>query len=81
MGIETVDLVLNVANMQKGLIKYDMKNVDFKEIILKSIEDKKGPAEMKGLKIETDIKDGEYDILGDAIWLKEAVNNLIEKFY
>ena len=78
MGIETVDLVLNVANMQKGLIKYDMKNVNFKEIILKSIEDKKGPAEMKGLQVETDIKDGEYNILGDAIWLKEAVNNLIE---
>ena len=86
MGIETVDLVLNVANMQKGLIKYDMKNVNFKEIILKSIEDKKISAEAKGLKLETDIKpvspsqggDGEYNILGDVIWLKEAVNNLIE---
>lgn len=82
MGIETVDLVLNVANMQKGLIKYDMKTVDFKEIVLSSVSDKKISAETKGLKIENKIemepKDGNYNVLGDPIWLKEAVNNLIE---
>ncbi len=27
-GIETVDLVLNVANMENGIIKYDMKETD-----------------------------------------------------
>src|SRR6266404_4630506 len=32
-GIKTVDLVLNVANLQNGLIKYDMKNLDLKELI------------------------------------------------
>lgn len=82
MGIETVDLVLNVANMEKGLIKYDMKTVNFKEIVLSSISDKKISAETKGLKIENKIemesKDGNYNVLGDSIWLKEAVNNLIE---
>lgn len=81
MGIETVDLVLNVANMQKGLIKYDMKIIDFKEIVLKSISDKTISAEAKGLKLETELKDGKddnYNLLGDSIWLKEAVNNLIE---
>jgi signal transduction histidine kinase len=77
-GIKTVDLVLNAANMQKGLIKYDMKTIDFKEIILKSVEDKKSPAEVKGLKMETEIKDGMYNITGDPIWLKEAISNLIE---
>ena len=79
MGIETVDLVLNSANMQKGLIKYDMKPLNFKDIIEKSISDKKISAEAKGLKIEeTKIKDGTYDVLGDSNWLKESVNNLIE---
>lgn len=77
-GIETVDLVLNAANMQKGTVKYDMKATNFKEIILKSIADKKGSAEAKGLKMETNIQDGIYNVLGDAFWLREAVNNLIE---
>lgn len=81
MGIETVDLVLNAANMQKGLIKYDMKTVDFKELVLNSISEKKVSAEAKGLKIETELKENKndtYNLLGDPIWLKEAVNNLIE---
>jgi len=82
MGIETVDLVLNADNLQKGAVKYDMKMINFKEMVLKTIEEKKGPAEAKGLKMEMDIKDGEkdnqYNVLGDSFWLKEVVNNLIE---
>lgn len=77
-GIKTVDLVLNAANLQKGGVKYDMKNIDLKDLVLKSIEDKKISAEKKGLRIENEVKDGEYSIWGDAFWLKEAFNNLIE---
>ncbi|MEO5635227.1 MAG: HAMP domain-containing sensor histidine kinase [Candidatus Paceibacterota bacterium] len=78
MGIETVDLVLSVANMQKGIVKYDMKEMNLKEIVEKTISEKLMPAEAKGLKIETEIKEPEYKILGDAFWLKEVINNLIE---
>ena len=77
-GIETVDLVLNAANLQNGIIKYDMKNVDLKEIVLKTINDKKLAIEAKGLKVETEINDGGYNIMGDSFWLSELVNNLIE---
>lgn len=80
-GINTVDLVLNVANMQNGLIKYDMKTLDFKELILKTIAEKKVQAEAKGLTMESKIHDSKnnvYNILGDAFWLREAVNNLID---
>ena len=78
MGIETVDLVLNVANMQKGIIKYDMKKIDLKEVVVKVLEEKKSPAEEKRLKIENEIKDGVYAVLGDPFWMKEVVNNLVE---
>lgn len=78
MGIETVDLVLNADNLTKGTIKYDMKPVDFRDIVLKTTEEKKIPIEAKGLKLETDIKDSACSVLGDAIWLKEVVHNLIE---
>lgn len=78
VGINTVDLILNAANMQKGLIKYEMKKIDFKDVVLKSFSEKKVPAETKGLKIEKNIKEGDYYILGDSFWLKETINNLIE---
>lgn len=78
VGIKTIDLVLNAANMQKGVVKYEMKNFDFKEVVQKVVADKKVPAEAKGLKMQTEIKDGIYNILGDAFWLKEVVNNLID---
>jgi len=78
MGIETVDLVLNVANMAKGTVKYEMKEIDFRDILLKALTEKKDRAEAKGLKLENDIREGAYAILGDSFWLKEAINNMIE---
>src|SRR3989344_2889228 len=77
-GIETVDLVLNVANLENGLIKYDMKPVDFKEVVEKTVEEKRLGVEAKGLKMELNIEKERYQVLGDAFWLKEVVNNLIE---
>ena len=68
-GINTVDLILNVANMQKGVVKYDMKVIDFKEIILKTFTEKKVQAEAKGLVMESEIhedKNDIYKISGDA---------------
>jgi signal transduction histidine kinase len=64
--------------MQKGLVKYDMKRTDFKDVVLKVFSEKKVRAEKKGLKMEKEIKDGDYYTLGDFFWLKEAVNNLLE---
>ena len=78
IGIKTIDLVLNAANMQKGLVKYDMKNFDFKDLVYKIVGEKKVEMEKKGLVLENNIKEGKYDVLGDNFWLKEAVNNLIE---
>ncbi len=78
VGINTVDLVLNAANMQKGLIKYEMKKTDLKDIVLKILSEKKAPAETAGLQLEKEINGNEYYISGDVFWLKEAVNNLVE---
>lgn len=77
-GIETVDLVLNVANLQNGLIKYDMKPVDFKDVVLKTVEEKRLAVESKGLRMELAVEKDRYQVVGDSFWLKEVVNNLIE---
>jgi len=78
IGINTIDLVLNASNMQKGTIKYDLKEVDLKDIVLKVLSDKKIQAEAKGLKVEKNIKTDKYRVLGDAYWIKEAINNLVD---
>ncbi len=77
-GIKTIDLVLNAANLQKGTVKYEMTVVDFKEIILKILADKKNQAEAKGLVMESSMENGVYNVLGDIFWLKEAINNLVD---
>lgn len=77
-GIQTVDLVLNAANLQKGNIKYEMKKIDFKALVLEKLAEKKGPIEAKGLKIETNITEDVCNVLGDTIWLKESIHNFLE---
>ena len=73
-----VDMALNQASLQAGTVKYDMKPFDFKSLVAEVVSAKKGPAEVKGLKMATDIKDGNYTITGDQRWLKEAILNLVD---
>lgn len=78
-GIKTVDLVLNAFNLEKGIVKYDMKEMDFKDLVLDSFSSRKAPAEAKGLSFNLNIEEGkEFKIMGDVFWLREVTNNLIE---
>jgi signal transduction histidine kinase len=77
-GIQTVDLVLNATNMQNGTVRYDMKNINFKDLVEKTVSEKTIQAEERKLKMETEFKDGNYNIMADATWIKEVINNLID---
>ncbi len=77
-GIKTVDLILNSFNLQSGLVKYEMKDLDFKALVLEVVNEKKGPAEQKKLEFNTEIEDGDFKVHGDPFWLKEVLNNLVE---
>ncbi|HAS80436.1 MAG: Histidine kinase-, DNA gyrase B-, and [Candidatus Nomurabacteria bacterium GW2011_GWE1_32_28] len=77
-GIDTVDLVLNADNLQKGAVKYEMKDFNFKEEVERVISEKELSVEAKGLKLEKNFKEDNYNLLGDSFWLKEVVNNLLE---
>ena len=77
-GIKTVDLILNASNLQKGIVKFDLKPVSFREVILKTIEDKKEVIQQKGLLLEINIGEEDFKIDGDIFWLKEVSNNLID---
>jgi signal transduction histidine kinase len=77
-GIDTVNLVLNQANLQAGLVKYDMKPLDLKQLTTEVVEIKKGPAEAKGLKMETEIAPDDFSAIGDKFWIKEVFMNLVD---
>ena len=77
-GIKTVDLILNASNLQKGTVKFDLKQISFKEIVLKTIEEKKEAIQQKGLGLEINIGEDDCKINGDVFWLKEVSNNLID---
>ncbi len=78
VGIRTIDMILNATNLQNGTVSYDMKPVDFKEIVLNTVEERKSVIQKKNLELEMKIKEGEYQMNGDIFWLKEVVNNLID---
>ncbi len=78
LGVKTIDLILNAANLQNGTVQYDMKSTSFKDILVQTIEEKKEAINKKGLELEVNIKEGDYTMNGDAFWLKEVTNNLID---
>lgn len=77
-GVKNVDLILNAANLEKGRVKYDMKSIDLKDIVIEALDERKERAEKKKLDLEFDAIEKEYNVKGDAFWLKEAIDNLIE---
>ncbi len=77
-GIKTIDLVLNASNLQSGTVKYEMKNIDLKNIVENMITELKISAEAKNLKVSTDIQEGPFTIRGDEFWMKEVIHNFIE---
>src|SRR3989338_3447481 len=77
-GIAVVDMILNQASLQAGTMRYDIQPFDFKKVVAEIIEEKKGSAEKKGLKMAAEIKEGNYAITVDQRWLKEAILNLVD---
>ena len=71
-------MALYQANLQGGKVKYDMKPIDFKKLIEEIVNSKKEQAGQRGLKLTTEIKAGSYNILGDALWLKEAAQSFVD---
>ncbi len=77
-GIKTIDLVLNSTNLQKGLVKYDKKVFNLRDIVEEVIGEKQQPIKNKNLILEKNLKEGVFNVLGDSFWIKEAINNLLE---
>lgn len=77
-GAAFVQQILKGSNIEKGVLTYDMKPTDFRNLVSSVAEDMKEQAEKKGLEYKTEFADGEYQINGDEKELKEAVKNFID---
>ncbi len=78
LGVEYVQNILRGASAVTGTLPFDMKPINFREIVEAVFEKQKGYAENKGLEILLDIKDADYNIMGDGLQLSEAVKNMID---
>lgn len=78
-GVNTVQTILNAANIRTGKLSYNMAPIDLRDIIQKSFEKNRKSAESKGLNFVLNIgESSEYKIKGDENQLSEAFSNLID---
>lgn len=77
-GVQTVQTILNAANIKTGKMKYDIKLLDLKEVVRTVFEKYKRSAEEKSLGYSLEIGPGTYGTEGDIAQLTEALSNLID---
>jgi signal transduction histidine kinase len=76
-GVDYVQDILKGFNAGKGFLQYDMKLTDIKPMVLDLLSEQKDIATKSGLSFESNIGGGDYNVVGDAVQLKEAFKNLI----
>ena len=70
--------ILKGDSAEKGTLPYSMKPLDLRPLVEEVAEKQKEFAEKKGLVFNTAITSGNYNIVGDATQLHEAIRNLID---
>jgi signal transduction histidine kinase len=76
-GVDYVQGILTSESAQSGTLTFNMKPMDLKPVVLNLVSKQKEIAEKNGLSFESNFADGNYNIIGDAIQLEEALKNLI----
>jgi signal transduction histidine kinase len=76
-GVQTVQEILNAANIRKGTVQYDMKSFDLSKLVADIVTNVSSTAKEKGLELKSVI-DNEVNVTGDQIQLREVVKNLVD---
>ena len=77
-GVDYVQNILKGNSAENGTLPYDMKPIDFKDIVTEVVAKQKEYAEKRNLKLELSEIHGDYHITGDRVQLGEAVKNLVD---
>jgi len=77
--IRTVDMILDMSDIQAGTYDFIAKNIDLHEdIILPLIEEFKYSAKAKGLKLTTEKLTSHCSVLADEYTIRQIFSNLID---
>ena len=77
-GVNTIQEILNAANIKSGKVTYTMTDVDLKALVEEVAGDLRAGAEAKGLALEISCGSEPISVKGDRIQLTNAFKNLID---
>jgi PAS domain S-box-containing protein len=72
-----LDDLLDVSRISRGQLRLDKEVCDFGAVVRESVEDYRSNLEASGLRVEMDIPDRPFPVLGDRTRLAQAVGNML----
>lgn len=76
-GVETVQDILNAADLKRGIMKFNKEQIDVVTLIQEGVDVLKDSIENKGLKLKLDLPDNPVNIQGDHTKLSEVIKNVL----
>lgn len=76
--ISLVENYLNVSRMELGTMKYDLKTLDFKDLLDEVVREQKTNIEAKGLKLNVSVSGNSFPIKADVDKFKQVIVNTID---
>lgn len=76
--INLVENYLNVSRMELGTMKYDLKTLDFKDLLDEVVREQKTNIEAKGLKLNVSVSGTSFPIKADVDKFKQVIVNTID---
>jgi len=77
-GVHEVETFLRAQKVESGTIQYEFKPFDLRQVVEEIAGQEKSTAEHKGLSFQVTIEPGDYNIIGDQVYLSQVVANLID---
>ena len=77
-GVNTIQEILNAANIKSGKVTYAKQPLDFKALVAEVAKDLKPNADAKGISYTVTATPGDYTLTGDRMQLVNAIKNLID---
>src|SRR3989344_5394301 len=77
-GVNTIQEILNAANIKSGKVTYAKSPLDLKELVKSIVNDLRPNADAKSLALAVTAEATDFTIQGDRMQLTNAVKNLID---
>lgn len=77
-GVDTIQEILNAANIKSGKVTYTMSEIDLKALVEGVVKDLHANADKKGLALNLELGPEPVMVTGDRLQLVNAIKNLID---